>query len=131
MKAIDWKAKGNVVRIFFGADDDVDFHGDDWDDCDCHDPVYQEYIVGSMDVSFPFDVNVYTPFDDRWGNYRPQYCMEDLKAGVPFLVAAHDGEHYWSDYFHEVHKPENVVLKFGMTWDEVNKEVHRFLVRTE
>lgn len=87
MKIIDFERKGNVVRFYFGADDLTEWWGDDWDDVPYeHNAgrVYDEYVSGHKDVSFPFDSLVLEPCD---GYLNSDYSKEDMvKRLVPCIV---------------------------------------------
>lgn len=86
LKVIDWSAKGNVVRLYLGYPDCDGYWGDDWDDAPYeHNAgnVYDEYIVGFMDVAAGIGYDVTCP-EDLYLN--SPYSKADFKAGVPFAV---------------------------------------------
>lgn len=88
-KIIDFETKGNVVRFYLGADDCSDYWGDDWDDSpyDCNaGRVYEQYVTGFKDVSFPFDSLVLEP-SSEWQGSRVWYSKEDMKNRlVPCII---------------------------------------------
>lgn len=88
MKIIDFEKKGNVVRFYLGDDDCTDYWGDDWDDLpyDCNaDRVYDRFVKGIHDVSFPFDYKVLEPGD---GCLSCNYSKEDIKNRItPCIIA--------------------------------------------
>lgn len=110
MKIIDFERKGNVVRFYLGEkttdwgwtnSDYKDFkgntpnwlkasdtfYGDDWDDqpYECNaGKVYDEFIKGYVDVSFPFDTIILEPCD---GAYNSNWSKDDMAARkVPCLI---------------------------------------------
>ena len=110
MKIIDFERKGNVIRFYLGektADwgwtnpDYKDFkgntpswlkpsetfYGDDWNDYPYEHnagKVYDEFIKGYKDISFPFDTVVLEPCD---GAYNSNYSKDDMVARkVPCLI---------------------------------------------
>lgn len=87
MKIIDWKAKGNVVRYFLGADDLDEWYGDDWDDAPYEhnaEEVYDQFVKGYMDVAYPFDTVVLEPCDGEWNS---PWCKDDMIARrVPIII---------------------------------------------
>ena len=79
MKIIDFARKGNLVRFFLGADDCLDYTGDDWNDApyDCNaENVYEEYVTGYRDIGFQFDSLVLEPCD---GFLNTPYSKDDMK----------------------------------------------------
>lgn len=87
MKIIDFSRKGNLVRFFLGADDCMDYTGDDWNDApyDCNaEIVDSEYITGYRDMAFPFDALVLEPCN---GFLNTPYSKGDMKyRTVPCIV---------------------------------------------
>lgn len=101
MKIIDIARKGNVVRFYLGektaewgwANPDFKdsagktpewlkpsdaYYGDDWDDVPYEHnagPVYDEFVKGVQDKSYPFDSMILEPND---GELNPSYCMDDF-----------------------------------------------------
>lgn len=87
MKIIDFARKGNLVRFFLGADDCMDYTGDDWNDApyDCNaENVYEEYVTGYRNIAFPFDSLVLEPCN---GFLNSPYSKDDMKyRNVPCIV---------------------------------------------
>lgn len=87
-KIIDFERKGNVVRFYLGREDDNQYWGDDWNDAPYeHNAgrVYNEYVIGTADVVFPFDWEVLEPRD---GQCNSGWSKEDMqKRYVPCIVA--------------------------------------------
>lgn len=87
VKIIDFARKGNLVRFFLGADDCMDYTGDDWNDApyDCNSEIVDsEYITGYRDIGFPFDSLVLEPCD---GFLNTPYSKDDMKyRNVPCIV---------------------------------------------
>lgn len=83
-KIIDFDRKGNVVRFYLGADDCSDYWGDDWNDApyDCNaGMVYDQYVTGVKDVTFPFDSLVLEPSSDSYGSRR-YFSKEDMRKRI-------------------------------------------------
>lgn len=92
MKLIDWKKKGNLVRLYFCNDEDYEHAwGDDWDDAPYeHNAgrVYDEYIAAYLDICFNYEVVVSEPADDWVYRGNSPFCKEDFKNRiVPCVVA--------------------------------------------
>lgn len=91
MKIIDFARKGNLVRFFLGADDCVDYTGDDWNDApyDCNaENVYEEYVTGYRDIGFSFDSLVLEPCN---GFLNTPYSKDDMKyRAVPCIVVVQE-----------------------------------------
>lgn len=87
MKIIDFNRKGNVVRFYLGDDDCKDYWGDDWNDRPYEDnagTVYEQYVKGYKDMSFPFDALVLEPCTNE---YSSHYSKEEMKRRlVPCIV---------------------------------------------
>lgn len=97
MEIIDFARKGNVVRFYLGKNGEQ--WGDDWDDAPYEhnaEGVYEQYVSGHKDVSFPFDDLVLEPCD---GVNCSRYCKQDMiKRKVPCLIVV-PGELYKEDFF--------------------------------
>ena len=91
MKIIDWTAKGNVVRFILGDDGCTNYWGDDWNDAPYEHnagDVYEEFIKGYCDISFPFDYKIYEPCNNECNS---NYSKEDMKKRIiPCLVVVPD-----------------------------------------
>jgi len=103
MKIIDFCKKGNVVRFYLGRDDLDEWWGDDWNDApyDCNaEEVYDEYISGHRDITFPFDDMVLEPCD---GNINCGWSKEDMiKRRVPCVIVVPKeitNESWWGNDF--------------------------------
>lgn len=87
MKLIDFEKKGNVARFYLGEDDEKNYGGDDWNDApyDCNaGTVYDRFVAGHIDVSFPFDASVLEPCD---GDSNTIWSKDDMKdQKVPCLL---------------------------------------------
>lgn len=128
MKIIDYEKKGNVVRFYLGKDDLEDWYGDDWNDRPYeHNAgrVYDEYISGYMDVSFPFDDVVLEPCN---GCLNSEYSKDDMKArNVPCLIVVPKSvaSAYWSCEFDRFVGSANVIrYYFGDSVDP--KDIKEF-----
>lgn len=89
LKIIDFEKKGNVVRFYLGDKNLQEYYGDDWDDApyDCNaGTVYENFMVGFIDVAFPFSSYVLEP-SDEYNSYNCRFCKENMKNGdVPCIV---------------------------------------------
>lgn len=101
MEIIDFKQKGNIVRFFLGENGEQ--WGDDWNDrpYDCNaGEVYDRYVKGYKDLSFPFDELVLQPCD---GVLNCEYAKEDMvKRRVPCIIVVPKElaeDYYWSEDF--------------------------------
>ena len=87
MKIIDFSRKGNVVRFYFGEDDNNEYYGDDWDDAPYEHnagQVYDEFVTGGIDLAFPYNSLVLEPCE---GTSNSVYCKNDMKARlVPCII---------------------------------------------
>lgn len=96
MKIIDFERKGNVVRFYLGDDSLKNWWGDDWNDAPYEHnagTVYDEFIAGHLDVTFPFDWYVIEPAQCWYYEGNSPFCKEDfLNREVPCLVAVPDAE---------------------------------------
>ena len=85
MEIIDFSKKGNVVRFYLGKNGKQ--CGDDWNDYPYEHnagEVYDEFIEGYKDISFPFDDLVLEPCD---GEINSAYCKNDMiKRKVPCII---------------------------------------------
>lgn len=104
MFLIDFEKKGNVIRLYFGEDDQ--YWGDDWDDAPYEHnagQVYDEFVKCHIDYAFPFNYFVTEPADDY--NYRGNspYSKEDMKNHkCPCLIVTNDEKGY-SELFLSYH----------------------------
>lgn len=102
MKIIDFDRKGNVVRFYLGRDDCSDYWGDDWNDYpyDCNaGRVYDEFVIGYVDMCFPFGCSVLEPCD---GDLNCNYSKEDMKTRLtPCLIVVPEEicKDSWCDTF--------------------------------
>lgn len=99
-KIIDFEKKGNVVKFYLGSKDLENWYGDDWDDAPYEHnagKVYDQWIVGTCEIAFPYNYAVLEP-QEEWRNQgNSSYCKDDMKARkVPCIVALKDAdEDYW------------------------------------
>lgn len=126
MKIIDWSAKGNMVRFFYGNDDE--FWGDDWGDYPYeHNAglVYEQYISGIIDVAFPFDsVILEAEHDWRYRGNSP-YSKKDFKdRKAPFLIVVPKEERNYDPVYSEYSGNEKCV-RFYMndTFDDFEEKL--------
>lgn len=88
MKAIDIKAKGNVVRVYLTDREDLtEVGGDDWNDIGATDLVYDRFVDGYKDFIFDFHYLVFN-CEEYIDGYNSRGCKDDMKAGLfPMVVA--------------------------------------------
>lgn len=82
MKVIDFRTKGNVIKLYFGDNNDNDYWGDDWDDTPYEHnagTVYSEYVEDIVEYAFPFSFDVMEAAGDwHYGGNSP-FSKEDMK----------------------------------------------------
>lgn len=87
MKIIDFSKKGNVVRFFLGKDELQEWYGDDWNDRPYEHnagEVYEQFVSGYRDISFPFDSLVIEPCE---GTCNSEWCKDDMIARmIPCII---------------------------------------------
>ena len=130
MEIIDFEKRGNQVRFYLG-DSTKDYGGDDWNDSPYeHNAglVYDEYVLGHIDVVFPFDWMVLEPCD---GAYNSCWCKDDFKRRkTPCIVAVPEtewrgeDEYVWRDdsYIMWVGCQNAIKFYYGDDVDEVIKK---------
>ena len=101
MKVIDFNTKGNVIKLYFGKDDEKEYLGDDWDDAPYEHnagTVYNEYVWEIKEYAFPFGYEVLEPASDwHYGGNSP-FSKEDMKKRkIPCLIIKQIDENSWSD----------------------------------
>ena len=119
----DWKAKGNVVRLYCCNQDKYDdIWGDDWNDKPYEHnagQVYDEYVDKIIDIYFDFDIIVLEAENDwSFGGNSP-FSKQDFKEGkAPIFIAywPQENDHYGSSEYHFLigAKNTNHILKFYM-----------------
>ena len=122
MKIIDFERRGNVVRLYIGNDDLVEWWGDDWNDRPYeHNAgrVYDQYVAGHVDIAFPFDSLVLEPCD---GAFNSEYSKEDMQTRrVPCLIIVpkevSGDSWYWETFDHWVGADGITKLYFGDEMD--------------
>lgn len=122
MKIIDFERRGNVVRLYIGNDDLVEWWGDDWNDRPYeHNAgrVYDQYVAGHVDIAFPFDSLVLEPCD---GAFNSEYSKEDMQARrVPCLIIVpkevSGDSWYWDAFDHWAGADGITKLYFGDRMD--------------
>ena len=89
-----------VVRFYLG--NDPDYHGDDWDDRSYENncgKVYDRYILGYKDISFPFDYSVLEPANCY--HAESGYTRDDFKKGIVPCIITVDNRQF-ADYMWEI-----------------------------
>ena len=100
MKIIDFRKKGQTVRFYLGDDNDNEYYGDDWNDAPYEHnagPVYDRFIRGYTDITFPFDDMVLEPAD---GDFDSHFCKNDMKSRrTPCIIIVPENQVDWYDQF--------------------------------
>lgn len=117
---IDLRLKGNVVRLYFGKNGKQ--YGDDWDDAPYeHNAgvVYDEFVDFTMDVVFPFEIELETPASNCCNS---EYCREDFRGLKTYaLRILYDG---WECKDEVKIRPREIY--FGDTWGEIKIVLENF-----
>ena len=121
MRAIDFLARGNVIRVFLSDKEDLSkVHGDDWNDSGQFETVYSDYVDGYKDYLFPFGKTVCT-CEGYINAYKS--CKNDMKAQkFPMFVVTDKYDRWCSDEFETMSMGRDNDLKiyFG---DEMEPDV--------
>ena len=101
MRICDWETKGNVVRLYLcHAADYDDVWGDDWDDSPYEynaGRVYDEYICGTLDLYFSWNVDILEAKNDCEYQGNSPYCKKDFKDRIaPIFIVYLLDENEWS-----------------------------------
>lgn len=115
LEVIDFKKKGNAVRLFLGKNGPQT--GDDWDDTPYEhnaEEVSPEYIEGAVDLYFPVDNDVREPADDC---INSSYCKDDFKFKKSWCIWV--TESMWGSECHL----DPVAIFFGDTLKEVEENL--------
>ena len=130
MKVIDVDTKGNVVRLYLGADDCFDYYGDDWDNAPAElnaETVYNMYVEDVVEFAFPFDKILCLYCDDCDNS---PYCKNDFKKRVaPYLIVVDiDEDEFYITYQKYAGAQSDNVLKiyYEDNIDELKKKILDF-----
>lgn len=103
LKIIDFEKNGNVVRFFLGNDNINNYWGDDWNDAPYESNagnVYNEFIVGYIDVAFSLDYVVLEPSEDWYNNGNSYLSKEDFKnRKCPCIIIGKNDEDYYMNSY--------------------------------
>lgn len=127
MKIGDFKQCGNVLRLYMVDDSCKDYWGDDWDDRPYEHnagQIYDEYVVGVVDVGFPLSYRVETPADDWTFRGNSPFSKEDFKKrGTPFaLIVPRSEDACTPDYLECLVRGEQVwALHFGDSLENIQE----------
>lgn len=131
-KIIDFKKKGNVVRFYLGDDNCNNYYGDDWDNSpyDCNaGSVYDEFVIGIVEVAFPFSYTVLEPCESS-NKYNCPYRKEDMKnRDIPCIIAVPENvaERCMVPNFDELVGSDRIIkFYFGDSADSENVQRWRF-----
>ena len=96
MFLIDFEKKGNVIRLYFGEDDQ--YWGDDWDDAPYEHnagQVYDKFVKCYTDYAFPLNYFVTEPADDYRYRGNSPYSKQSMRdERCPCLIITNDNENY-------------------------------------
>lgn len=134
MKVIDFDTRGNVIRLYFGKDDDNDYWGDDWDDVPYEHnagEVYEKYIKDIKQYAFSFNYYVLTPENDWHYNGNSPFSKDDMKdKKCPCIIIKKIKDEYeWdSEYSKFLGSEQNDVLKiyFNDDYKTIDKKIKEF-----
>lgn len=117
LKVIDFRLKGNVLRLFLG-EPEARAWGDDWNDTPYEHnagTVYEEYVTATLDVAFDFDAYVSEPCD---GHLNSPWCKQDMQLhAVPCIATLllNDGRRddwRYDDNFQQIAEHRDATLVF-------------------
>ena len=113
MKIIDFDIKGNVIKFYLGQDNDMNYHGDDWDDVPYEHnagEVYSEFVEGYAYVYLEYELNIVTA--DQWYDNSP-YCKNDFKRKrLPCVCVVDEAEKLLHKfYFEDQLEPGEYILR--------------------
>lgn len=118
MKVIDFDTKGNVIKLYYGNDDETEYWGDDWNDKPYEHnagEVYSRFVTDILEYAFPCDFDVLTPESDWHYHGNSPFSKEDMKnKKCPCIIVKKLSEaEYWSfnDYSSLLGSQEDDVLK--------------------
>ena len=96
MFLIDFEKKGNVIRLYFGEDDQ--YWGDDWNDAPYEHnagQVYDEFVKCYIEYAFPLNYFITEPADDYSYRGNSPYSKQSMKnEKCPCLIITKDDENY-------------------------------------
>ena len=126
MKVIDFEKKGNLFRLFLGADDCDDYWGDDWDDAPYEHnagTVYDEYVQGIVYAVMAWAGGVSEPSDDWHYNGNSPFSKENFRYGnAPclLLIPPKEMEYWWGEeeYTKFVGNKNVVKVYYNQPWDD-------------
>lgn len=114
MKIGDFEKRGNVIRLYLVDDDCNDYWGDDWDDKPYEynaGEIYDEFVVGTIDIGYSFKYEVIEPADDYSYSKNSPFCKEDFKTtDAPFAIVRLNPEGW------ETHNYSDAVIKHDYEW---------------
>ena len=93
MKILDVSMKGNAIRLYLGKDliDISKITGDDWNDVNENELVYEKFVDKTVDISFPFKDTVVSPFS--FYENEDRLTKDQMKSRlVPLFAICYDTE---------------------------------------
>lgn len=94
MKLIDVERKGNLLRLYCGEDDCLDYWGDDWNDIPYEynaGTVYPWFVSKIIDFCVDFPLDVCEPKDLYLNS---PFSKEDMKNGKVEIVSIRGNDYY-------------------------------------
>ena len=96
MFLIDFEKKGNVIRLYFGEDDQ--YWGDDWNDAPYEHnagQVYDKFVKCYIEYAFPLNYFITEPADDYHYRGNSPYSKQSMRdEKCPCLIITKDDENY-------------------------------------
>ena len=134
MKVIDFDVKGNVIKLFFGNDDDNEYHGDDWNDTPYEHnagEVYGGYVLAEKEYGFSLNYEVMTPESDWHYCGNSPFCKDDMKdRKCPCIIIKklNKDSWEWACYTEYLGSEQEDVLKifFNDNFEVINDKIKCF-----
>lgn len=111
---IDFERKGNVVRYYLGENGKQ--WGDDFDDTpyECNaGTVYEEYVKGYVDISYPFDCLVIEPCCGALNSCWSKVDMIQRKVPCIIVVPKDKLDGWHEDFAHYICSDDVQKVYFG------------------
>jgi len=100
---IDVDPRGNVIRFYLGKNGSQ--YGDDWNDAPYeHNAgrVYLEFVVGYVDVAFPFESHIVYPEEGTYPHESgAEYTKNDMRDRKIHAVEVNSHKIYFGDYIND------------------------------
>ena len=138
LKIIDFETFGNVIQLFLGDINDINYTGDDWNDIPASHNAGTVYRwLGYIEIAFPSFIQVLAAEDDWHYQGNEPFCKNDYKdMKAPCLVIVNDSDPYqmgWS-YSEKIGDKSSWRIYFNDTLEETlekTKEYHGVVINEE